>query len=205
MLVRVLPRILISLFAAALAVGFVGVLHRRSAEIDDLGPVGDFTFVERSGRPVTQADQAGQVWVVGCFFTCCTESCPALNASMARLQEELAGVPDARLVSLTVDPTNDTPAKLTEYAGHFGALPDRWLFLTGSPSEVESFVHGRLHLGVEANPSAPAGSRVMHSSKLTVIDKKGQIRGYFDAVGEFAPHDLGRLKEVVTELARGAQ
>src|SRR5205823_115236 len=68
--------------------------ERRHAQsvpaLDDFGPVGDFSFVGRDGRPVTQADLAGKAWVCACFFTCCTESCPRLSAVMARLQHELA-------------------------------------------------------------------------------------------------------------------
>src|SRR5262245_5980106 len=84
--------------------------ERRQAEaIDDFGPVGEFAFVGRDGKPVTRADLDGKVWACACFFTCCTESCPQLSGAMARLQGELAGVPDARLVSLTVDPEHDNP------------------------------------------------------------------------------------------------
>src|SRR5207302_10554058 len=104
--------------------------------------------------------------------------------------------------SLTVDPSTDTPAKLADYAANYGALPERWLFLTGSPADVNAFVTGRLHLGVEANPNAPAGSRVMHSNKLTVIDKKGHVRGYFDGAGTEAERDLAKLKEAVARLAK---
>src|SRR5438093_1339226 len=46
---------------------------------DDFGSVGAFAFTERSGRAVTQESLRGRVWVVGCFFTCCTESCPQLS------------------------------------------------------------------------------------------------------------------------------
>jgi protein SCO1 len=170
--------------------------------LDDFGPVGDFAFTDKSDRPVTQNDLKGKVWVVACFFTCCTESCPALSGSMARLQHELAGERDLRLVSLTVDPATDTAEKLKVYAENYGAQEERWLFLRGPQADVEDFVKGRLHLGVEANPNAPTGSRVMHSNKLTVIDKQGHIRGYFDGTGPESERDLGKLKEAVARLAR---
>src|SRR5947199_1264 len=56
---------------------------------DDFGPVGDFAFVERSGKSVNQDTLRGKVWIAACFFTCCTDSCPKLSASMTRLQGEL--------------------------------------------------------------------------------------------------------------------
>src|SRR4051812_2983673 len=118
--------------------------ERRQAEssawLDDFGPVGDFAFVGRDGRPVTRADLDGRVWACSCFFTCCTETCPQLSGAMARLQHELAGQPGVRLVSLTVDPEHDNPQVLDRYATSFGADPARWLFLTGPRADVTDFV-----------------------------------------------------------------
>jgi cytochrome oxidase Cu insertion factor (SCO1/SenC/PrrC family) len=169
---------------------------------DDFGPVGDFAFTERSGKTVTQDSLRGKVWVVACFFTCCTESCPQLSGSLARLQSELAAEPDVRLVSLTVDPARDTPTALSRYAEVYRADAQRWLFLTGSPEEVRSFVQGRLRLGVMENPAPDAtpGNRVLHSPKLTLIDRRGRIRGYFDGTD---PAAVGRLRDAAGRLARG--
>jgi cytochrome oxidase Cu insertion factor (SCO1/SenC/PrrC family) len=169
---------------------------------DDFGPVGNFAFTERAGRTVTQDSLRGKVWIAACFFTCCTESCPQLSAALARLQHELAGEPDVRLVSLTVDPAHDTPAALTKYAEAYNADADRWLFLTGSPVQVTAFVRDRLHLGVEANAADTApGRRVLHSPKLTLIDRRGIIRGYFDGTD---PAAVGRLRDAAVRLTREA-
>jgi cytochrome oxidase Cu insertion factor (SCO1/SenC/PrrC family) len=120
---------------------------------------------------------------------------------MARLQQELAAEPDVRLVSLTVDPARDTPAVLSRYAEVYRADAERWLFLTGSPDEVKSFVQGRLHLAVEENtgPSAAPGNRMLHSAKLSLIDQQGRIRGYFDGTD---PDAVGRLRAAAERLAR---
>jgi protein SCO1/2 len=170
---------------------------------DDFGQVGQFQFVERSGHPVTQDTLHGKIWIAACFFTCCTESCPHLSGSLARLQGELAGEPDVRLVSLTVDPTHDTAETLTRYATAYNADADRWLFLTGSDAEVRRFVHDTLKLGIEKNlaKDAPSGSRVLHSPKLTLIDRRGKITGYFDGTD---PGAVGRLKDAAERLSRGA-
>jgi protein SCO1/2 len=169
--------------------------------LDDFGSVGSFAFVDKDGRPVTDRDLAGKVWIVACFFTCCTESCPHLSAAMARLQSELAHVPDLRLVSLTVDPTHDTPQKLDQYATTYQAAAERWIFLTGGEEAVRSFVQERLHLGAAPNtdPDATPGNRVLHSDKLTLIDRRGVIRGYFDGRD---PERVAALKAAAERLAR---
>ena len=78
------------------------------------------------------ADLRGKVWIANFIYTHCTDTCPLQSAQMARLQEELKTEPDFRLVSITVDPEQDTPETLTEYATRFGADRERWLFLTGA-------------------------------------------------------------------------
>jgi cytochrome oxidase Cu insertion factor (SCO1/SenC/PrrC family) len=172
-----------------------------SAEVlDEPLPVGDFAFTERSGQTVTQDSLRGRVWIAACFFTCCTDSCPKLSGSLARLQHELAGEPDVRLVSLTVDPARDTPATLSRYAEVYRADADRWLFLTGSAEQVHAFVQGRLKLGVAENtgPGATPGTRVLHSPKLTLIDRRGRIRGYYDGTD---PEAVARLRDAAGRLA----
>ncbi len=95
------------------------------------GTVPDFSLIQRDGRRVTLADLRGKVWIANFIYTHCTDTCPLQSAQMARLQEELKAEPEFRLVSITVDPEQDTPETLTEYATWFGADRDRWLFLTG--------------------------------------------------------------------------
>jgi protein SCO1/2 len=175
-------------------------LAEAAAQIDDLGPVGPFSFVGRDGKPVTNADLDGKVWACACFFTCCTESCPQLSGAFARLQHELAGRPNVRLVSLTVDPEHDNPEVLDRYAKSFGADPARWLFLTGGREEVTDFVRKRLLLGVEKNDAADAtpGNRVLHSNKLTLIDRAGHVRGHFDGTD---PDEVTKLRDAMIRLA----
>jgi protein SCO1 len=177
---------------------------RRQAEsrpqLDDFGAVGQFSFVGRDGKPVTKAAVDGKVWACACFFTCCTESCPQLSGAFARLQHELAGRPNVRLVSLTVDPEHDNPEVLDRYAKAFGADPDRWLFLTGGREEVTEFVRKQLLLGVETNnaPDAKPSSRVLHSNKLTLIDQVGHVRGHFDGTDM---NEVTKLRDAMIRLA----
>src|SRR5438132_12507559 len=171
-----------------------------AAQLDDFGPVGAFAFVGHDGRAITQADLEGKVWACSCFFTCCTESCPQLSGAFALLQHEMAGQPNVRLVSLTVDPEHDNPQILDRYAKSFGADPARWLFLTGGRDKVTEFVRKRLLLGVEKHdsPDAKPGSRVLHSNKLTLIDQAGHVRGHFDGTD---PAEVTKLRDAMIRLA----
>ena len=73
------------------------------------------------------------------MFTACTGACPVMSGTFAKLQDRLGDRlgKDVYLVSISVDPVNDTPAKLKEYAARFNARPG-WYFLTGSKENVEA-------------------------------------------------------------------
>src|SRR5438105_915954 len=59
------------------------------------------------------------------IFATCTTVCPVMTATLAAAQDQLS---PARMISITIDPENDTPAVLQEYAHKFNAGP-RWYFL----------------------------------------------------------------------------
>jgi protein SCO1/2 len=72
------------------------------------------------------------------IFTTCATICPVLSASFATSQGKLSAVePGYRMVSISIDPEHDTPARLRAYAERFGA-GDQWQFLTGGKGEVQS-------------------------------------------------------------------
>jgi protein SCO1/2 len=80
----------------------------------------------------------GKTVVVNAFFTTCTSVCPPMNRSFEKIQEALGDRvgKDVFLVSLTVDPATDTPARLKEYAAKFHARKG-WTFLTGKKENLD--------------------------------------------------------------------
>ena len=75
--------------------------------------------------------------IVTFTYTACTTVCPMANAIMAELDARLDARGDAatRLVSVSVDPLNDTPEALREVGRDFGA-DARWTMVTGSVPEI---------------------------------------------------------------------
>jgi cytochrome oxidase Cu insertion factor (SCO1/SenC/PrrC family) len=72
------------------------------------------------------------------IFTTCTTICPPMTANFARVQKTMLalGKKDFYLISVSVDPENDTPAKLKAYAAMFQAKPG-WTFVTGTRAELQ--------------------------------------------------------------------
>src|ERR1044071_2573102 len=80
----------------------------------------------------------GKTVVVNAFFTTCTSVCPPMNRNMEKIQEALGDRVgrDVFLVSITVDPETDTPARLKEYSKKFHA-GSGWTFLTGKKENLD--------------------------------------------------------------------
>jgi protein SCO1 len=91
----------------------------------------------------------GKVVVIDAMFATCKDSCLAMEANFARIQEWLGPKlgTDVRLLSISVDPETDTPTVLKQYGGRFDAKPG-WYFLTGKKQNVELILR-KLGLYVE--------------------------------------------------------
>jgi protein SCO1/2 len=74
--------------------------------------------------------------LVNFVFTSCTTICPAMTAVFAQARERLGAQHGrVRMISVSIDPEYDTPARLRAYAQQFGAGSD-WHFLTGERAEI---------------------------------------------------------------------
>lgn len=78
-----------------------------------------------------------RVAIVNFVFADCTAICPLLNATMQQLQKQLQEElgKTVILISISVDPVNDTPEKLLDHANRIGA-GEHWHWLTGRPSDI---------------------------------------------------------------------
>jgi len=105
----------------------------------------DAPLKDQDGRDLRlKSDLLGKrVTVVNFVYTTCTTVCPVSSATLAALQSRLGPRLDDRvqLVSITVDPQRDTPARLKEYAAKYGASAS-WRWLTGRKADVDLALKG---------------------------------------------------------------
>ena len=162
-------------------------MAQKTPNPNDFGKPGAFKFVDMTGTPFDSESLNGKVWIASFVFTRCTGPCPAVTASMARLQEELKETSDLKLITFTVDPERDDPAELTRYAANFRADPKRWTFLTGSEKEIHKLMKEGFKLGIERAKTPVKGQEFDHSTRLVLVDRDGTIRGYFPGVASSEP------------------
>ena len=157
-----------------------------------LGGIPRFQLTRQDGQAFDRGSLDGRIWVADFIFTNCPGPCPMMSERMRQLQTQTRDLPDVRLVSFTVDPARDTPPVLDAYAKHFLAEPGRWFFLTGDPGRLD-------HLGLNVFHLNRVDSSLDHSTRFTLVDRKGRIRGYYG----FSERDFpNRLLADVRQLER---
>jgi protein SCO1 len=156
----------------------IEVAALRQRTVSSYGTVPAFQLVNQNGQPFGSAQLAGKIWIADFIYTMCPGPCPMISSRMSELQKPLEKS-DVRLVSFSVDPEKDTPQVLRGYAEKLQADPARWDFLTGPKSAIYQLSHDGFKLAVSAG-SDEQGIPV-HSTRMVLVDRHGQIRGYYDA------------------------
>jgi protein SCO1/2 len=111
--------------------------YRRSVEEVTIP---DLTLVRMDGRKVALRDELAPDTPVmmNFIFTTCTTICPVMSATFSQVQEGLGeGRERVRMVSISIDPEQDTPLRLRDYARRHDAGP-QWHFLTGSVEQINA-------------------------------------------------------------------
>jgi len=155
----------------------VSALSNRS--LPAYGHVPDFELVNQDAQPFGSKQLTGKIWIADFIFTTCPGPCPIISTRMSELQKPLDRT-DVRFVSFSVDPETDTPPVLRAYADKLRKEPFRWDFLTGSKDAIATISRNGFKLGLSEG-EAP-GSGPVHSTRFVLVDRRGTIRGYYDAL-----------------------
>lgn len=146
-------------------------------ELPVISTLPPFSLTSDKNTPLDNGSLAGKVWIADFIFTSCAGPCPAMTRSMAAVAKKLELYPEVAFVSVSVDPETDTPEVLSRYGEKFGANPERWHFLTGTPEAIQELAVKGFMIGSVDDP-------VIHSTKFCLVDQKGQIRGYYTGTDE---------------------
>jgi protein SCO1/2 len=179
---RVLLIMLAIVIVAAIPAVVVPILGRRHPpKLDDLGTVTAFQLTDDRGQPFTEASLSGHPTIVSFIFTRCDTICPVTTMTMTQLQDKTFDEP-IDLLSISVDPTYDTPARLAEYAKKYHADPERWRFITGSADRIHDLVEGTFMTSMLREADRPGGvPNIAHGGYFLLVDGHLHIRGRYSS------------------------
>lgn len=163
--------------------------------------IGHFRFIDQDSNLFTDKDLKGKVYVAEYFFSTCKTICPAMNGQMRRIQRAYVSEPKFAMVSFTVDPENDTPHRLKDYALMHEANTKQWHFLTGSKEKLYRLARRSFFVlkPAEAQNQGDVGSDFIHTNNFVLVDKHRRIRGYYDGT---SPMEVGHLIEDIALLLK---
>ena len=155
-----------------------------------------FTLTDSNGNQVDQTILDGKYTVVDFFYTSCPLICPGMTAAMREIQNTTTDT-NLQLLSISIDPTVDTPEKIHTYANAYKADPKRWRFTTGEPDMITILLMG-VNFNLGALSTDDGFRNIDHPSSLLLIGPDRHVIGLY----RFSdPDQMEELIEKARELA----
>lgn len=142
---------------------------------DSVGHLPAFVCTDQNGKTITEKDVTGKVMVASFFYTTCEGYCPTTTKHLATVQRSLNDSIDFKILSFSLNPDTDSTAKLRSYADMYQADDAVWHFLRGDQDEI--YAVGEQ--GFMTIVKGADGSFEGHSDRFTLVDRQGNIRGFY--------------------------
>jgi protein SCO1 len=156
--------------------------------------IADVVLTNQLGDKISvNKDLEGKMLLINLFFTRCPSICPKLTGNMTIMQKAFRkNDTTVQLLSLSMDPANDTVSVLKSYADSYKANHDHWWFLTGDRNDIYNYARNELKL--LAKPSDAGVEELDHSQTIVLVDKDRYIRGYYNGL------DTAALKHCADDI-----
>ncbi len=136
-----------------------------------------FRFLNQDSIWITEEDYPG-VYIADFFYATCPGICPIMTKEMVRVQKFIQeNKLNVKILSHTVDPENDSPIVLKEYAQKKGADLSNWNFVTGDKKAIYDISYSYLITALEDLDNE---NHFVHSEYFILIDTEKRVRGLYD-------------------------
>ncbi|WP_370390425.1 SCO family protein [uncultured Winogradskyella sp.] len=150
--------------------------------------IADFELINQNGEIVTQDTYKDKIYIADFFFTTCQTICPIMTDHMYQIQKEIINDEEVMLLSHSVTPKIDSVAQLKRYAKKKGVIDRKWNLVTGDKKQIYELAR-KSYLAVKTDGNGDEYDMI-HTENFMLIDKKRQIRGFYDGTD---PEEINRL------------
>jgi protein SCO1/2 len=171
---------------------------KEGEKLTKIGPAPRFELLNQDNIKISNETYKGKVYVLEFFFTTCPSICPKMNQSMLLIEKKFFGNPNFGIVSITIDPSHDTPAVLKGHAELLGVKSSNWNFLTGDRDYIFNLANKGFNLYAGENSNVKGGFE--HSGLFALVDKNGNIRCRKDDFGNPILYYDGLEKKGVRDI-----
>lgn len=165
-------------------------IHRNgSTTIDTIHhAIQPFSFIDQTGKKITEKDFEGKIYVTDFFFTTCKSICPIMTTQMKRVVKATKNTPQVLFLSHTVYPEHDSVSVLAEYAKKQEADANRWHFVTGNKKELYDMARSSYLLS--ATVGNGDSTDFVHTQMFALVDKNRHIRGLYSGTDSLEVNKL---------------
>jgi len=174
-----------------IAIAFTGAIlviwayRIKTANQSDRPPIvtrlkSNFGAINQDGTTVHIGQLEGGVWLTTAIALADKERSRDSLRVMKALAEKYSPEEVNKFVCFTIDPNNDTPEKLAEFAEAEGLTSDRWWFLAAGEKPIRGYVKDKLLLGTVVDETKEGVRTLKFPSIIGVIDQHRHLRGRFD-------------------------
>ena len=157
--------------------------------------IANFSLTNQNGDTITQEFYKDKIYVADFFFTTCQTICPIMTDHMYYIQKETIADPDLLLLSHSVTPEIDNVAQLKRYAKKKLVNASKWNLVTGDKKQIYELARKSYLAVKDAGSGGPFD--MIHTENFMLIDKKQQIRGFYDGTDS---EEIERLLEDIKVL-----
>ncbi|QIG89148.1 SCO family protein [Chryseobacterium sp. POL2] len=156
-----------------------GVKSYMNASLFTVMKVPEFSLKDQNNQTITDKEMLGKVYLVEFFFSKCPTICPVMNSNMRYIEDQIND-PNFGIISISIDPENDTPETLKNHARKIGAKSPNWHFLTGDRTYIGEIAK---KFDIYVGDQKDKAESLNHSGEIALVDKDGNIRCRFGKDG----------------------
>lgn len=135
-----------------------------------------FELTDQNNQKITDKTMLGKVYLVEFFYSTCPTICPVMNSNMKFIENEIDD-PNFGIISISIDPKNDTIEILKQHAKKLGVKSPNWHFLTGDRDYIGKIADQfNIYVGDKEDES----ESLNHSGMIALVDQDGNIRCRYD-------------------------
>jgi protein SCO1/2 len=143
-----------------------------------------FSFINQFNDSVNKKTIANKIYVADFFFATCQSICPKMSSQLVHVQDAFKNDKDVLILSHTVNPSHDTVEVLNGYSQSYGAIKNKWHFLTGNKKAIYDMA--RYSYLVNALEEDGSDEGFLHSELFILVDAQKHIRGMYDGTDSVA-------------------
>lgn len=147
-----------------------------------------FAFINQYHDTISDKTVQSKIYVADFFFATCQSICPQMSSQLVHVQKAFEKDNNVLILSHTVNPMHDTVEVLNGYAQSYGAIKNKWHFLTGNKKEIYAMAKDSYLINALEDDGSAEG--FLHSELFLLIDSQKRIRGMYDGTDSVAVNKL---------------